>query len=74
MVQALGMNLEEALPYMTCQVAESLDLQGIKGIVAEGADADLLLFDQNLTLDTYVARGEIFMKHGEVLRKGTYEK
>lgn len=74
MVQALGMNLEEALPYMTCQVAESLDLQGIKGIVAEGADADMLLFDQNLTLDTYVARGEIFMKHGEVLRKGTYEK
>ena len=74
MVQALGMNLEEALPYMTCQVAESLDLQGIKGIVAEGADADLLLFDQNLTLDTYVARGEIFMKHGEILRKGTYEK
>ena len=74
MVQVLGINLEEALPYMTCQVAESLDLQGIKGIVAEGADADLLLFDQNLTLDTYVARGEIFMKHGEVLRKGTYEK
>ena len=74
MVQVLGMTLEEALPYMTCQVAESLDLQGIKGIVAEGADADMLLFDQNLTLDTYVARGEIFMKHGEVLRKGTYEK
>ena len=74
MVQALGMNLEEALPYMTCQVAESLDLQGIKGIVVEGADADMLLFDRNLTLDTYVARGEIFMKHGEVLRKGTYEK
>ena len=61
MVQVLGMTLEEALPYMTCQVAE-------------GADADLLLFDQDLTLDTYVARGKIFMKHGEVIRKGTYEK
>ena len=41
---------------MTCQVAEWLDLLGIKGTVAEGADADLLLFDQDLTLDTYVAR------------------
>ena len=74
MVQVLGMTLEEALPYMTCQVAEGLDLLGIKGTVAEGADADLLLFDQDLTLDTYVARGKIFMKHGEVIRKGTYEK
>ena len=26
MVQVLGMTLEEALPYMTCQVAEGLDL------------------------------------------------
>ena len=42
--------------------------------MAEGADADLLLFDQDLTLDTYVAREKIFMKHGEVIRKGTYEK
>ena len=74
MVQVLGMTLEEALPYMTCQVAEGLDLLGIKGTVAEGADADLLLFDQDLTLDTYVARGKIFMKHGEVIRKGTYEE
>ena len=74
MVQVLGMTLEEALPYMTCQVAEGLDLLGSQGNCAEGADADLLLFDQDLTLDTYVARGKIFMKHGEVIRKGTYEK
>ena len=36
MVQVLGMTLEEALPYMTCQVAEGLDLLGIKGTVQRG--------------------------------------
>lgn len=74
MVQTLGMTLEEALPYMTSQVAEGLDLLPKKGVIAQGADADLLLFDRELTLDTYVAGGEIFMEQGKVLRKGTYEK
>ena len=74
MVQTLGMTLEEALPYMTSQVAEGLDLLPKKGVIAQGADADLLLFDRDLTLDTYVAGGEIFMEQGKVLRKGTYEK
>ena len=61
--------------FRICHISKSTaDLLGIKGTVAEGADADLLLFDQDLTLDTYVARGKIFMKHGEVIRKGTYEK
>ena len=68
------MSLEEALPYMTSQVAEGLDLLSKKGMIAEGADGDFLLFDQNLKLDTFVAGGQIFMKAGEVLQKGTYEK
>ena len=38
--------------------------------MAEGADADLLLFDQDLTLDTLCSQGkDLFMKHGEVIRK-----
>ena len=74
MVEELEMSLEEALPYMTSQVAEGLDLLSKKGMIAEGADGDFLLFDQNLKLDTFVAGGQIFMKAGEVLQKGTYEK
>ncbi len=38
-----------------------------------GADADILLWEPDLTLDTFVAGGEIFMKDGKVVKKGTYE-
>ena len=73
MVKELGMPLEEALPYLTSQVAESLDLLPKKGVIREGADGDFLLFDRELSLDTYVAGGRIFRKDGRVLKKGTYE-
>lgn len=73
MVKELGMLLEEALPYLTSQVAESLDLLSKKGVIREGVDGDFLLFDRELSLDTYVAGGRIFRKDGRVLKKGTYE-
>lgn len=73
MVKELGLSLEEALPYLTSQVAESLDLLPKKGVIKEGADGDFLLFDRELGLDTYVAGGRIFRKDGRVLKKGTYE-
>ena len=73
MVKELGLPLEEALPYLTSQVAESLDLLLKKGVIKEGADGDFLLFDRELGLDTYVAGGRIFRKDGRVLKKGTYE-
>ena len=74
MVEELEMSLEEALPYMTSQVAEGLDLLPKKGLIKEGADGDVLLFDKNLQLDAFVADGKLFMKEGKILRKGTYEK
>ena len=74
MVEELEMSLEEALPYMTSQVAEGLDLLPKKGLIKEGADGDVLLFDKDLQLDAFVADGKLFMKEGKILRKGTYEK
>lgn len=74
MVKELGMKLEDALPYMTSHVAEGLDLLPKKGWIKEGADGDVLLFDQNMELDTFIAGGRILMKNKEILQKGTYEK
>ena len=74
MVKELGMKLEDALPYMTSHVAEELDLLPKKGWIKEGADGDVLLFDQNMELDTFIAGGRILMKNKEILQKGTYEK
>ena len=43
-------------------------------LIKEGADGDVLLFDQNMELDTFIAGGRILMKNKEILQKGTYEK
>ena len=74
MVHELNMKLEDALPYMTSHVAEALGLQGKKGTIHKGADADLLLWDNDLKLDSYIAGGKIFMQKEKIICKGTYEK
>lgn len=74
MVQKLGLPLEEALTYVTSNVAESLDINGRKGCVKEGADADVLLLTKELELHTVIARGRIMMEAGQIKVKGTYER
>lgn len=74
MVQGLDIPLEEALTYVTSNVAESLDIGGEKGCVKEGADADVLLMTPELELHTVIARGQVMMKEGVVKVKGTYER
>lgn len=67
------MDLSQALPFFTSNVAKALELYPKKGCVAEGADADLLLIRPDMTLDTVIARGNIMMEGGELKKKGTYE-
>lgn len=65
--------LEAALPFFTSNVAAGLGLAGKKGTVAQGADADMLLLDETLGLDTVIAKGELLLLEGKLLKKGTYE-
>lgn len=74
MVQELGMGLEEALPYLTSNVAKALEIYPRKGCIREGADADMLLLNENLEIDTVIAKGTLMMQGQELLRRGTYEK
>lgn len=74
MVQELGMGLEEALPYLTSNVAKAMEIYPKKGCVQEGADADFLLLDRDLGIHTVIAKGQVMMENGEIKRKGTYEK
>ena len=73
MVHHKGIALEQALPFFTQNVAFALGLGGRKGTIAEQADADLLLLDDKLNIRSVVARGEILMEQGKLLRRGTYE-
>lgn len=65
--------LETALPFITRNVAESLMLYPRKGAVAVGSDADLVLLDQDLEIDSVIAKGRCMMLEKELLVKGTFE-
>ena len=74
MVQEYNMKIEEALPFVTGNVADVLGLKDEKGSVKEGADADVLLLNSELEIDTVIAKGKILMQGGDVFVKGTYEQ
>lgn len=74
MVKTQEFTLEDALAYVTGNVAEALGLAGKKGCIAKGADADLLLMDAEMNLQTVIAGGTVFMNGGTIIKKGTYEK
>jgi len=66
--------LEEALLPLTRTPAWLYGLQGRKGALAEGFDADLLVLDRDtMDIKGVVARGSIMMKEGELLKKGYFE-
>jgi len=73
MVQDQGIALSEAIKVCTEYVAKALSLYPRKGTIAEGSDADLLLLDESLQIDTVLAGGQIMMRDKEVLKKGVFE-
>lgn len=73
MVQDQGVTLSDAIKVCTENVAKALSLYPCKGKIAEGSDADLLLLDERLQIDTVLAGGQIMMQDKEVLRKGVFE-
>lgn len=74
LVQNYGFDLAEALTFVTENTAHSLELYPKKGCVRVGSDADLLLMEEDLSLHTVIANGNVMMQDHQVIRKGTYEE
>ena len=72
LVHEFSFPLEEALPFVTAQVADGLELPQ-KGRVRVGGDADLLLLDEQLDLALVMAMGRVLVRGGVPLVKGPYE-
>lgn len=68
-----GMALEDAIKLLTSTPAKLIAKEGIKGCVAVGADADLLVLDENLDIDGLFAKGKTAMWAKELLMKGRFE-
>jgi N-acetylglucosamine-6-phosphate deacetylase len=59
---ASGLSLAEALPMLTSNPARALGLQGRKGRLAVGYDADLVLLDEQLAVRATLVGGEIVFR------------
>ena len=71
-VTARGMPLAQALPAFTSNPAQLLRLPG-KGTIAAGADADLVALDATGAARTVIIRGELHLRDGVTVRRGTFE-
>ncbi|MDD4710867.1 MAG: N-acetylglucosamine-6-phosphate deacetylase [Eubacteriales bacterium] len=67
MVEKTGLTLAEALKMMTVNPARALKLQENKGSLQPGFDADLLLIDNNMRVQTVFVAGKMAVKNGKVL-------
>lgn len=65
--------LNEALKILTTNVARNLLLQGRKGCIQPGSDADLVVLSDNLEVNQVWARGHMMVKEGQPIVKGTFE-
>jgi beta-aspartyl-dipeptidase (metallo-type) len=65
--------LDQALPLVTTNVARVLGIEGRKGSIAAGLDADLVFLDRDLAVDTVVARGRVMVRGGAPVVKGPFE-
>jgi beta-aspartyl-dipeptidase (metallo-type) len=68
-----GVPLETALRLVTTNPARRLRLHPRKGAIAVGADADLVVFAGDWSIDKVIARGRLMVDGGTPLVKGTFE-
>lgn len=64
--------LETAIRAITCNPARILKLNK-KGRIEAGMDADICLLDENLDVDTVIARGKIMVQNKKAVVYGTFE-
>ncbi|MFT9597468.1 beta-aspartyl-peptidase [Mesobacillus sp.] len=67
-----GIPLETAIRVITANPAAVLKLSQ-KGRIETGRDADLVLLDENLEIDTVIAMGSVMVEKRVPLVKGTFE-
>ena len=67
-----GHAIEEALACVTSNPARATGLAA-KGRIAAGADADLLVLDDDLQITDVIARGSFFVRDGQPCRRGMFD-
>ena len=68
MTESAGVPLPEAVKMITYNPAKLLGLSGKKGVIAPGADADLLLFDSGINIKMTMVMGNIIYKENLMIQ------
>lgn len=68
-----GMDLSEALKLLTATPAVLLGKEGVKGCLKAGADADILVLDDELEIRSVFAKGKTAICDGKIVLKGRFE-
>lgn len=72
MVFNTDISLSEALSFMTSNTAKSLKFD-LKGHIIESYDADLLILDETLNIESVFANGKLLYSDYKMIKKGTFE-
>ncbi|HVY73906.1 MAG TPA: N-acetylglucosamine-6-phosphate deacetylase [Puia sp.] len=62
MIRSAGVPLAEAVRMMSATPARILGIEGQKGILKEGMDADIIIFDEQISIQTTLVRGKIIFQ------------
>lgn len=69
-----GFPFEEILKLVTINPAKRIGIDPFKGSLEEGKDADLLILNEDLEIESVIAKGKMVIHQGRVLAKGTFEE
>ncbi len=69
----LKLSLEKALPFFTVNVAEAIGLGAFKGKIEADYDADILIVDSDLRIETLIARGKVMLREQQLAIKIPFE-
>ena len=73
LVRSKTLALPQAISLVTANPAARLGLSERKGCIVPGADADILVLNQDLSIDKVFARGRLVVDDGEPVIKGAFE-
>ena len=73
LVNSSVLSLSDALRLITRNPANRLGIADRRGHICEGADADLVILDEDLRIDQVFAKGQLMVDKGNAVVKGTYE-
>ena len=73
LVEGKVLPLPDALALITSNPADRLGISSRKGSIQEGADADLLILDEELHIEQVFAKGRLMVDDGRAVVKGNFE-